>query len=142
VLEDVHPLRRPLFPAGNRPTNPASAEHSRRAAFLTVLGIGLSCGVAAAGLAAWNRSWLGRIPLLMVGVLSVWLGLFLGSEKYFRVWQSMPDPSDEAYADTGPIGALLLGWLPGLIVVAASFAAFLVVAVILRRRSRPKHVQA
>jgi uncharacterized membrane protein HdeD (DUF308 family) len=116
--------------------------HSRHAAFLTVFGIGLFCGVVAAGLAAWNRSWLGRIPLLLVGVLSVWLGLFLGSEKYFRVWQGMPNPSEEAYADTGPLGALLLGWLPGTVVVTVSFAAFLVVASVLRLRARPKHLQA
>ena len=116
--------------------------HSRHAAFLTVFGIGLFCGVAAAGLAAWNRSWLGRIPLLLIGVLSVWLGLFLGSDKYFRVWQSMPNPSDEAFADTGPIGALLLGWLPGAIVVAVSFAASSLVVIILRGRERRKHVRA
>lgn len=115
--------------------------HSRHAAFLTICGFGLFAGLTAAGLAAQNRSWLGRVPLLLVGIFSVWIGLFLGSEKYFRVWQAMPNPTDEAFADTGPMGALLLGWLPGSIVVLLSYAAWSLVAVLLRRRARRKHVQ-
>ena len=37
--------------------------------------------------------------------------------------------------------ALLLGWLPGSIVVLLSYAAWSLVAVLLRRRARRKHVQ-
>lgn len=95
--------------------------HSRHAAFLTIFGVGLSAGIGSAFLAAANRSWLGKVPLLLVGIISVWLGLFLGSDKGFRVWQSMPDPPDEAFADTGPIGALILGWVPGSIIVGVVF---------------------
>lgn len=116
--------------------------HSHHAGFVTVSGIGLVAGVTAAVLAARNRSWLGRVPLLLVAIFCVWLGLFLGSEKYFRVWQSMPDSPDEAYADTAPLGALLLGWLPGSIVVAVSFVASSVIVVILRGREGRKHVEA
>ena len=115
--------------------------YSRHAAFLTVLGIGLLAGVATATLAASNRSWWGRVPLLLVGIICVWLGLFLGSEKSFRVWQSMPNPPDEAFADTGPIGALLLGWLPGSIVVGVVFGlSWLVLAWRHRRRQPPTSV--
>jgi uncharacterized membrane protein HdeD (DUF308 family) len=112
--------------------------YSRHAAFLAIFGIGLFGGVATAVLAARNRSWFGRIPLLLVGILSVWLGLFLGSDKGFRVWQSMPDPPDEAFADTAPIGALILGWLPGAIIVGAVFGISCLVFGWHRRRGRPK----
>ncbi|MHC5002063.1 MAG: hypothetical protein ACYTJ0_02975 [Planctomycetota bacterium] len=113
--------------------------HSRHAAFLTVFGIGLVAGVATAILAARNRSWLGRSPLLLVGIVSVWLGLFLGSDKGFRVWQSMPDPPDEAFADTAPMGALLIGWFPGAIVVGGIFGlSCLVLEWRRRHRRRPE----
>ena len=109
--------------------------YSRHAAFLTIFGIGLLAGVVAATLAARNRSWLGRIPLLLAGIIGVWLGLFLGSDHAFRVWQSMPDPPDEAFADTGPIGALLIGWLPGAIIVGVVFG--LARLLLAWRRRRP-----
>lgn len=116
--------------------------YSRHAAFLTIFGIGLCLGVAAAVLAACNRSWWGRVPLLLIGILCVWLGLFLGSDHGFRVWQSMPDPPDEAFADTAPLGALLAGWLPGAILVGVAFAAALLTNGMLRRlrdRKTPTH---
>lgn len=115
---------------------------SRHAAFAFVLGIGLIGGVTSAALAAANRSWLGRAPLLLVGVLCVWFGLFLGSEKYFRVWQSMPDPPDEAFADTAPLGALLAGWMPGLIVVAFAYAVSLVVVIAIGGRAHRERTHA
>ncbi len=101
--------------------------HSRYAAFFTIFGIGLLYGGASAVLAAWNRSLWGRIPLLLAGILCVWLSLFLGSDKGFRVWQSMPDPPDEAFADTAPLGALLAGWIPGGVIVGSFFALALLI---------------
>jgi hypothetical protein len=96
---------------------------AHKAAFRTIFGIGAALGVVAALLAARNRSWFGRIPLLLVGTLCVWAGLFFASEKFFRVWQASPDPPDEAFADTGPLGALLAGWIPGGLLVLVVFAA-------------------
>lgn len=110
--------------------------HSRHSAFLTIFGIGLSAGIGSAFFAAVNHSWLGKVPLLIAGIISVWLGLFLGSDKGFRVWQSMPDPPDEAFADTGPLGALILGWLPGLIIVGVVFGLSNFLIGIRRRRLR------
>lgn len=109
---------------------------SHHAAFRTIFGIGAALGVIASLLAAGNRSWFGRIPLLLVGTLCAWAGLFFASEKYFRVWQSSPDPPDEAFADTGPIGALLAGWIPGGLLVGVVFAAALLVLAWRRRGAR------
>ncbi|MBK9188234.1 MAG: hypothetical protein IPM33_04685 [Phycisphaerales bacterium] len=94
---------------------------SHDAAFDAFSGIGYFAGVAGAVLAAWNRSWLGRIPLLFVGIVCVWIGLFLANEMMYRVWQSTPNPPDEAYADTAPLGALVFGWLPSTIVVGVVY---------------------
>ncbi len=96
--------------------------NSHHAAFRSIFGIGVVLGVIAALSAARNRSWLGRIPLLLMGTLCVWAGLFFASEKYFRVWQASPDPPNEAFADTGPLGALLAGWIPGGLLVGVAFA--------------------
>ena len=93
----------------------------RHAAFLAHLWGGLGLAFFAAILAAINRSWWGRLPLLMAGILAVWVGLFLGSDKFYRVWQADPNATQEAYADTGPMGALFAGWLPGILVVTLLF---------------------
>jgi hypothetical protein len=110
----------------------------RHAAFWTLFGSGLVVGSVTAILAAANRSWLGRVPLLLVGILSVWIGLFLGSDKFYRVWQSMPNPASEAFADTAPIGALLLGWMPGMLVVGSVFGLSFLLLGWCRRRARSK----
>lgn len=109
---------------------------SHHAAFRSIFGIGAALGVIAAVSAARNRSWFGRIPLLLMGTLCVWAGLFLASEKYFRVWQASADAPDEAFADTGPMGALLAGWVPGGLLVGAVFAAGLGFFAWRRRRGR------
>ena len=87
--------------------------HSRFAALFTVVGIGLLGGIACGMLAAWNRSWWGRVPLLFCGFLCIWSGLAFGVDKYFRVWQSMPNAPDEAYSDAGAMVPFLVGWIPG-----------------------------
>ena len=50
---------------------------------------------------------------LVVGIFAFWGTLFVGSEIGYQKWQSIPNPPDEAFADTFPMGALLAGWLPG-----------------------------
>lgn len=106
-------------------------------ALFVLLGIGLTASLLAAVLAAWNRSWWGRLPILGVGILGTWIGLLVSSDLYFRVWQAMPNPPDEAYADSGPAGALLFGWMPGILVMVVLFVPAWSVAVLLGRRPRP-----
>ena len=96
--------------------------HSRFAALWTVVGIGLLGGAASGVLAAWNLSWWGRLPLFLCGLLATWAGLALGVDKYFRVWQSMPNAPDEAYSDAGAMVPLLIGWMPGGLFVGIVFA--------------------
>ena len=105
-------------------------------ALYVLLGIGLTASLLAAGLAAWNRSWWGRLPLLAVGILGTWIGLLVSSDLYFRVWQAMPNPPDEAYADSGPAGALLFGWMPGIVVMVVLFVPAWAVALLIRRGPR------
>ena len=106
-------------------------------ALRSIFGVGLLVAAVAAVTAAVNRSWIGRIPLLLVGVLSVWAGLFFGLDKFYRVWQGSSDPPDEAFADTAPLGALLAGWIPGGLFVGVVFAAALLVLA-WRRRGAPR----
>ena len=99
--------------------------YSQSAAFYTLAGIGVIFGTIAAILAGWSRWWLGQLPLLLVGVFGTWAGLFLASDHGYRVWQGGPNPPDEAFADTAPIGFLLAGWIPSGIFVGLVFAAAL-----------------
>ena len=110
--------------------------YSQTAAFFTVAGVGLLAGITTAVLAGWNRWWLGQVPLLLVGILCSWVGLFLGSDHGYRVWQSGPNPPDEAFADTAPIGFLLAGWVPGGVFVGVVFASALLFFRWQRRRRR------
>jgi hypothetical protein len=106
-------------------------------AFLAHVAIGLPLGVAAAAIAAQNRSWPGRIALLLVAILCLWAALLLGVARGYSAWQTMPDPPPEAFADGGPLmGSLILGWFPAAIVVTITFIASWLVSWALRRRTR------
>ena len=63
--------------------------------------------------ATWHFNVLIQVGIVLVGIIIVWAGLFLGLDIGYREWQRMPDPPDEAFADTAPLGMLLAGWLPG-----------------------------
>ncbi|MCP4834864.1 MAG: hypothetical protein GY895_08875 [Phycisphaera sp.] len=112
--------------------------HSQDAAFFTLAGIGVVLGGLAAILAGWLRWWLGQIPLLLVGVFCTWAGLFLASSHGYSVWQGGPNPPDEAFADTAPIGFLLAGWIPAGVLVGLVFGVALLFFRRQRRSRRPR----
>ena len=113
----------------------------RHLAFWVIFGIGLAFGFLGGVLAASNRFLLVPILLMFVGILSLWVGLFLASDKFYRVWQATPNASSEAYADTGPMVALLAGWIPGVVFVGIvyflSAGAILMFRWLSVRRLRP-----
>ncbi|MCA9135277.1 MAG: hypothetical protein KDB00_00925 [Planctomycetales bacterium] len=89
--------------------------------FLPIFLIGLLiAGVLS--LVAGTRSGC-LVPGLLVvsGVVVFWVALFAGSDMGYRAWQSMPDPPDEAFSDASAMGALVLGWFPGLVLCLAVF---------------------
>jgi len=54
-----------------------------------------------------------RIAALAVAVIGLWAGLFAGVDQGYRAWQSIPNPPEEAFSDTGgPFTVLFLGWVP------------------------------
>lgn len=67
----------------------------------------------------YRSSWSGL--LLAIGVVAFWATLVIGSVMGYRAWQSMPDAPLEAFNDASASGALLFGWLPG---VVFSFIGF------------------
>jgi hypothetical protein len=84
------------------------------------LPIALACGACAAGL----RQLAARLALLLVGVVSLWISLFLGLDAGFRALQTSANPPEGAFNDGGPMmGALLLGWLPAAVLVGLAFLA-------------------
>ena len=113
---------------------------NRSAAFWTLFSVGSGVALLACVFAAIKRSWLGRIPLLFVGSLALWAGLLLGSDAYFRVWQGMPNPPDEAFSDSGPSLLVIAGWIPGTIGIIILFLPCLLVAEVIRHVRRPKVV--
>jgi hypothetical protein len=53
-----------------------------------------------------------QLVFLLAAILVLWVAMFVAAEAGYSAWQSMPDPPDEAFSDTGPIFFLLVGWLP------------------------------
>lgn len=100
--------------------------HDYTRASMSIAGVGFLGALVAVLLAVRNRSWWGRIPLLGVGVLLGWAGIAMGVDHGFRVWQSAPNPPDEAFADGAKaMFAVLAGWLPSGVVVGIVFAVLL-----------------
>ncbi len=59
-----------------------------------------------------------RMALLGTAVLILWIGLILGVETGYSVWQSIPEPPPEAFSDTGgPFVVLFMGWFPALVLL-------------------------
>lgn len=81
--------------------------------FYPIFGVGCAIAAIASFLAARKSGLVFPAALLVVGVVAFWAGLFIGSEFGYQAWQSIPDPPQEAFSDTAPMGALLFGWLPG-----------------------------
>ena len=85
-------------------------------------------------IAVWRfRIWV-QLGVIAFGILLIWAGLFFGSELGYRSWQSMPDPPDEAFADTAPMGFLIGGWVPGIMATLSWWGALLLVRNLIRGR--------
>ena len=80
--------------------------------FYPIMALGFSIAVVTSYAAGWIRGSKGPIVLVPIAVLSFWAAMFLGWDLGYRAWQSIPDPPPEAFHDSSPAGALLLGWLP------------------------------
>ncbi len=62
-----------------------------------------------------------RMALLGTAVLILWIGLILGVETGYSAWQSIPEPPQEAFSDTGgPFIVLFMGWFPALVLLGGA----------------------
>lgn len=111
--------------------------HDYTTAFACFLAVGSLIAMVAVVLAVRNRSWWGRVPLLGAAVLAGWAGIAMGVDHGFRVWQSGPNPPDEAFADGAQgMAALFAGWIPASVVVGTVFLILLPIASGRRRLPR------
>jgi hypothetical protein len=92
--------------------------------FFPIFGAGCLIAAIASFFAARKSGCLLPCVLLALGTVAFWAGLFIGSDFGYRVWQSMPDPPDEAFSDSAPAGALLFGWFPGGVFCVLVFGFF------------------
>ena len=68
--------------------------------------------------------WWGRVTMAAAGVLAMWFAVFLGTVTHFDVWQAMPNPPSEAYADGSQlIACVVVGWIPGVLLYGCVLAA-------------------
>ena len=59
-----------------------------------------------------------RMAFLVAAILVLWLAMIVGVESGYHSWQTIPNPPEEAFSDTGGPGiTLFLGWLPSLVVL-------------------------
>lgn len=62
-----------------------------------------------------------RLAFLAVAVFVLWVAMWVSAEYGYNAWQSIPDRTDEAFSDTGPIFFLLAGWLPSLAILGSAY---------------------
>ena len=80
--------------------------------FIPIVLLGCLTAGIVSFIAGWMSGYVWRAVLLLIGVVALWIALFLGSDLGYRAWQSMPDPPDEAFSDASAAGALVFGWFP------------------------------
>lgn len=68
-----------------------------------------------------------RLGLLAIATLALWVSSVISVEVGYSVWQSMPDPPDDAFSDTGAIFWLVAGWLPSGLLLGALYRLLRVV---------------
>ncbi|MGI9498170.1 MAG: hypothetical protein ACR2NK_19090 [Mariniblastus sp.] len=103
--------------------------------FYPIFGWGVVVATALSLCAGKARGW--RLPLLclMVGIFSFWVTLFIGSEVGYQMWQNVSNPPEEAFADSFPMGALLIGWLPGIFYCGFVFGITKLVPLLVSKRA-------
>jgi len=79
--------------------------------------VSLACGLAiSVALVVWGSRRVqrrSRMAILAAATLILWIALIVGVEYGYNAWQSIPNPPNEAFSDTGgPSFMLFLGWLP------------------------------
>ena len=86
--------------------------------------VGVVACIGCAMLTHRVAGWRGRLAFAAAGVLGMWVAVFLGVATHFDVWQGMPAPPSEAYADGAQLVASVVGgWIPGLLVYGLSLTA-------------------
>lgn len=84
--------------------------------------VSLACGLAlSVALVVWGsrrKQIRSRMAVLAAAILLLWIALIVGVEYGYNAWQSIPNPPDAAFSDTGgPFFMLFLGWLPSFVLV-------------------------
>lgn len=83
-----------------------------RDVFLVVFAIPCIVSILLSYLAAKSKRDTQRALCFIGAIFFFWAGLALASDLGFRAWQSIPDAPPEAFNDSGPAAAMLMGWLP------------------------------
>ncbi len=83
--------------------------------FLPIFLVGCAIAACVSFVAARKPGFAIPGKFFGIGVLTFWAALFVASDTGYRAWQSIPNPPPEAFSDSGPAGALILGWVPGCI---------------------------
>lgn len=90
-------------------------------------GLAISCVMVLWGSRRVRR--VSRMAFLVAAILVLWLAMIVGVEVGYHSWQTSPNPPEEAFSDTGGPGiTLLLGWLPGLVVLGIAHLLLRVIA--------------
>ena len=85
------------------------------------LGVGLALAVFIVIAGSRSSVTAIRLGLLAIATLALWFSSVISVEVGYSVWQSTPDPPDDAFSDTGAIFWLVAGWLPSGLLLGALY---------------------
>ncbi|MEM1183497.1 MAG: hypothetical protein AAGI53_00700 [Planctomycetota bacterium] len=106
---------------------------SRETALLAHVVVAVVVGGGGGLFAGWSRSIVSWVLLLPECIVFVWGAFVAGIGAWFLAWQRMPNAPDEAFNDTGALGAVLVGWIPAVFLVGIAFTASFLASRLLER---------
>ena len=85
--------------------------------------IGLALALALVAWGSRRDRLIFQLAVLAVATLVLWIAIVVGTEVGYVTWQSLPNPPDEAFSDSGgPFVSLFLGWAPSLFFLGIVYA--------------------
>ena len=110
--------------------------------FYPIFGSGCAVAAVVSYLAARKSGFIKPAALILLGIVAFWASLVIGLVMAYDAWQSIPDPPDEAYYDSEPAFAFVLGWIPAIVFCGTVFGLVRLIRYFISRgASKSQHTE-